>query len=488
MLDRVFALGFTVVMSTAFGASKDLDLYLLALAPPAVIAVLIGDLIYSQLLPDFVPGSGFDRVDPRWKVVIWTLVGLSACTVCYASIWVAAVALFESAPERDRLLQLGVSLSPLIFLGGVVALAGTIFVAERAYVAAASRLPIASFVTLLSFFLWQRLIEGVEALAASVLTGSAAAALVCGFIGGKMLGAPQFPTVDDGRMILRRLGRASLAQIVSGVLAQAAIPIERLVGAGVGAGVVSSLNYGRVLVSPPLLLAQSIATASYPRLVEMRANRDPARYRELGRTNGIVVFLLLPPSVLLVMLASPLVGLLYLRGTFDERAAAMTTICAAVLALGLVPIALSAVVTRFLYAEQLSASVARASGFTLAVYLVLAATLAYSTGYAGLAIASVASSLFGLVVLLLAVRGDAYRGWEHLGLPSSLRSATAAVAMCLVTIAMESLLPIPRGLLTVIGASVAGIAAYVGMAVLLKSPEVSRTLALWGRRRSEPRF
>ena len=487
VLDRVFAFGFTVVMSAAFGASKDLDRYLLALAPPAVIGILIGDLIYSQLLAELIPNHTSGRVDQRWKVVIWTVAGLCACNIMYAFSWAGAVAMLQPSPDGDKLMELGVILSPLILLSGIVALGGTIFVAERAYFAAASRIPVASVVSLLALFGWRQITPGVEALAASVLTGAIVAAMVSGFAGARMLGLPWLPSLDDGRAIFHRLGRASLAQLFAGTLAQASIPVERIVGAGVGSGVVSALNYGRVLVSPPLLVGQSIATASYPRFVQMRAEADPARYRELGRTNGIVVFLLLPASLLLVLLASPLVRILYLRGTFDERAAATTTICAAVLALGLVPIALNAVVTRFLYAEQMSGRVAIASGATFATYLILALPFGYAAGYLGLAVASVASSLFGLSVVLLAVRGKTYRGWEHLALPSVLRSGIAGLAMSVVALATEGLFSAPRGSLAAIGGSAIGVAAYFGTAILLKSPELRSTLAVFARGRSGSR-
>ena len=56
----------------------------------------------------------------------------------------------------------------------------------------------------------------------------------------------------------------------------------------------SSLNYGRVLVAPPLLVAQSIATAYFPRFVDLSSDSNVDRHQPLWDAMRMCIFLLLP--------------------------------------------------------------------------------------------------------------------------------------------------------------------------------------------------
>jgi putative peptidoglycan lipid II flippase len=483
VVDRIFAFAFTVLMSAAFGTSAALDTYLLAVAGPIVATTLLGDLIYSLLLPEVVPaGREQHDADPRWNVVVWAVIVLVGLSAAYAGLWAIGVTIFGAQDHAHELLLLGVLTSPLILLGGIAALSATILIAERAYLAAMIRIPLASFVTTLSFVLWHQLSAGVETLAASVLSGALAAALLVSVLAVRALGPLSLTMgpIAAGRLMRRLLG-TSVAQLVAGLLGQATIPIERLIGVSAGPGIASALNYGRVLVSPPLLIGQSIATASYPRFVGQSSQADVRRYRDLGRTIGMVIFLLLPLSTLLVMLAGPLVRAAYQRATFDEVAAFRTAIAASALAIGLVPIAVCAVTTRFLYAERASGRVAWLSAFMLVVYGALAIALGPSFTYLGLALASTVSYVFLMTVLLVAVRNGDYRGWDHVPARSLARSCVAALVMLLVILIIEpvgSASSLTSAYVGTFVAAVAGVTAYCAVAFVVRSAELRQAWAI----------
>jgi putative peptidoglycan lipid II flippase len=478
ILDRVFALLFTISMSAAFGASASVDIYLFAVAGPIVVTTLAGDLIYSVLLPEVTrPAVEVRTTDARWNAVAWTVVILVGLSVAYAGVWVIGVLVAQG--DASQLLFMGLLASPLVFLGGLSALGATILVAERAYLLAMVRIPLASLVTLVSFALWRQLIPGVEALVASVLSGAFVSALLVSVLAMRRLGLRRFrlrPANAGG--FAQRLMRTSLAQLAAGILAQAPIPLERAIGISAGVGITSALNYGRVLVSPPLLLGQSIATASYPRFVGQSSAGDLQRHRELGSTIGVVTFHVLPLSLLLVIFASPLVRVLYQRGTFDELAVSRTAIAASVLAVGLLPIAICAVTTRFLYAEHASGRVALFSAVMLLTYCALALSLGRAFDSWGLAVASTASYVFLMAGLLVAVRDERYRGWEHIPARSFGQSCAAALVMALVIVLIETgrprqaLMGADLGMLVT---AVAGVVAYCTAALLLRSAELHQT-------------
>lgn len=430
VLERAFAFALAVLMSSAFGTSRSLDMYLLAVAGPTVVGLLVGDLVYSLLLPKLTSQRPLgDGADPRWAVLLSAVMLIGAMNLLYVIGWGVAVWSFGSPEEAGGLIRLGVLTSSLILLGGVGALGATLLVAERRYVLAVARFPLTSLVTVVCFVTIQQFTSAIEGLAQSVVVGSLVSAVVVVVAAGRRLGPVSLAGVSAW-WSYGWLGRTPIAQLAAGLTAQAAVVIERLVGIGLGAGVVSSLNYGRTLVSPPLLIGQSIATAAYPRFVGRVGAAD--RHRELGRMIGIVVFLLLPLSAILVVLADPLVRLLFKRGSFDESAAVQAATAAVIFAFSLVPIAVCAIATRFLYAEQDATKVAALSTAALIAYGALALLLGRSIGYPGLAVSSTASYALLAISLLVAIRDDVYRGWGHVPFAALARSVSGVVLMTVV--------------------------------------------------------
>jgi putative peptidoglycan lipid II flippase len=484
VLDRLFALALTVLMSAVFGVRKELDTYLLAVAGPALLAAMLGDLVYSLLLPEFVRAKReAGKTNERWNIAVWAIASLALITAVYMACWAAGVSFANAGAERDLLLKLGLLTAPMIFLGGLGALGATILIAQQRYVAASLRIPIASITTVVAFVVLSRIDKGIEVLAISVITGALIAAVVMVVSVLRLLGRPAITISPAGSMrLLRRLGGTSVAQVISALVAQAPTPIERLVGFSLGAGVISSLNYGRVLASPPLLIGSSIATASYPRFVAMKADDEPRRYDALSRSIGMVVFLLLPLSVLIAGLAAPLVQLVYHRGAFDEQAVTRTTVAVAILAGALVPSAVSAVLTRFLYAERASDRVAWASIATLAVYSVSAIAGAHSFGYVGLAVASTGSYLFLMASLLVMVRRGSPRGVAFLPWSSLLRSVLASLATGVVVVAIAALGSGHTGhlaaLVVIVAAGVAGGLVYLVTSWAMRTPELLEAVGL----------
>ena len=190
---------------------------------------------------------------------------------------------------------------------------------------------------------------------------------------------------------------------------------------------------------------------------------------------GLVVFLLLPLSVILALLADPLVRLVFARGSFNETATLHASTAAAIFAVAVVPIGVSAVAIRFLYAEQHSSRVAWLSAMTLVAYGGPALLLGRSIGYAGLAAASTASYLLMAVALILGVRDSAYRGWEHVPFRSLARSLAAAVVMGAAMVFADAL----RGgsargaeLGATLSLGALGVGAYCLAMFLFRSPEL----------------
>lgn len=485
VLDRLFALAFTVLMSSAYGATRQLDAYLLAVVGPTLIGTLVADLAYSMLLPELMQSfGGPSGFRDSWNFLLWTAIALFVVTAAYAAVWAAGVAV-TGAGAGSLLMTIGLVVSPMIALVGISTVGATVLVAAERYVAASIRVPAASFVTVIVFIALNRAGIGVIALALSTVAGWLVSAAAMVALVSLVCRAPRFTMSIQGAARLgRQLARASLAQLTAGISTLAPTPIERLIAFPLGAGVLSSLNYGRVLVSPPLLIAQSIASASYPHYVELHMKQAEGRIEALSRSLGIAIFLILPLSVLFAALAHPLVLIVYHRGAFDERSVERTAVAAVVLAAGILPTAMSFVLIRFLYAERAFDRVARVWVAVVIAYAAMAFGLAQAGGYVGLAWASTASNIL-LVILLVAALRPELRPLSAIPWHSSAKSLAAGALLTATVIVVQAVVHEPPSLTGELalaaGASATGALMYVLAAWLLRSQELSLTVTAGGR-------
>lgn len=487
ILDRAFALLMTVLMSAAFGAGSRLDVYLVAVAGPTVISILLGDMAYSLLLPEFMRiRCEPDAASETWGLIGFATVMLFLLTVAYACLWTVSVLALRGDGD---LLRLGLTTTPLILFVGISAVGATALIAADRYLVASMRFPVSSLVSIIAFLILLGTGFGVFGLALSVVTGALGAAVL---VTAMLVGIIRRPFLRFRRAVAppyaKRLRRASVALFLTGAVSQASTPIERLMGLWLGGGVVSSLNYGRVLVSPPLLLSQSVATASYPKFVGLKLRNSQGLSVALSRAIGMVIFLALPISILLIVITGPLVDVVYHRGAFDHQAVVRTTVSAAILAAGVVPISISAVVIRFIYATRGPAKVTVVTSLSLGVYILMALVLGLAFNYPGLAMASTLSGFATALAVLAVASRDNSLGWSLVPIRSILSAVSGGLGMAVCMIVARSLLRFSDGLAgrveDLVVATFVGCAAYGAIAYVLRSRDLLEVLSY--ARRSIP--
>jgi putative peptidoglycan lipid II flippase len=252
-------------------------------------------------------------------------------------------------------------------------------------------------------------------------------------------------------------------------------------------GGVEKLYYAFVVFQLPYgVFVVAIATALVPELSERFARGDPDGFREnLSFGLRTVTFVAVPASVMFVALAEPIVGLLYERGSFTRGDTAEVAALLAAYSVGLLGYALSFVLARSFYSRQNARTPAILNAGLLAAYVALASLLSQTMELAGVALA------FSVAYTLLALGFLAAMRWEikHLDgrrLMVSLAKILAAGTVMYVVIRVAlSLTGTGSGLVdrAVILFFVGGaaLAAYCGMALLLKTEELGSAASLLRR-------
>ena len=128
---------------------------------------------------------------------------------------------------------------------------------------------------------------------------------------------------DPGvRRILRLMGPA----VVAASVVQVNVVINAMFAYGVGEGAVSWLSYAFRLMQLPIgVFGVAVATVTLPALSRAAVDGIGADFKPtLAKGLRLVAFLVLPSTIGLVLLAGPIVSVLYERGAFDAADREMT--------------------------------------------------------------------------------------------------------------------------------------------------------------------
>jgi putative peptidoglycan lipid II flippase len=107
----------------------------------------------------------------------------------------------------------------------------------------------------------------------------------------------------------------------------------------------------RLLIVPQGILGQALGIAAFPTMAALAARSATRELRQIvGDSLRLVVFLGLPATVLLVMLAEPYVTILFERGLFDAEATDLVSTALRYYAIGLIALTALEVVARAFYA------------------------------------------------------------------------------------------------------------------------------------------
>lgn len=290
--------------------------------------------------------------------------------------------------------------------------------------------------------------------------------------------------------------RAVVKKMIPGILGVAAFQINVLVANGfafaVGQGIVSSFNYAvRLMELPQGLFGISLATYLLPTLSGLAAEKKYPEFRATLRDGiGYLIFINTLATVLLIVLATPIIRLLFERGSFMAEDTPDVAIALVALAPGLVAFSLVNIVGRAFYALGDTSTPMKISVFCLAVNAILTLPLVWTLRQAGLGIANSTTGIINLALLLFALRKK-LKTLELAPVRAQLLSlVTAACAAGLA--AWGTLLVWDRWighsnlalkLGEVFAPAVVSAAFYFGVAMALRVPYARDFLALVKRRR-----
>ena len=271
---------------------------------------------------------------------------------------------------------------------------------------------------------------------------------------------PKLNPADEGlREILRLMGPGTLA----GAAVQINLLVNTILAAGEGTGAVSWLSYAfRLMYVPIGLFGVSIATATLPAVSRHAALNDAdGMRRTIADALRMMLMLIVPALVGLMVLAEPIVQVIFERGSFAPADTAATAAALAFYAPGLLGYSAVRIAVPCFYALKDSVTPTLISMVSVVLNLALNLALVQWMGYRGLALGTsiaaianaallcillnrrvgglgrgtlpaafwkiaVAAGVMGIAVA--AVHGGLEAAWPHGGLLPALGRLTASIA------------------------------------------------------------
>lgn len=286
------------------------------------------------------------------------------------------------------------------------------------------------------------------------------------------------------RRVFTLMGPTALGQSVT----QVNVMVNALLARWAAPWAPASLFYAeRLLYFPQGLLATAMSTVLLPVFSGHAARGDHAEMRNtLNHSLRTLLFVMIPASIGLLVLAGPIVQMIFGWGRFDASAVSHTTIALKFYAPGLMVFCLAKVFVPAFYALQDTRTPfrigLRAVALNFALNVVFVLTWPPDYKHAGLAFATVISeAMNGLTLAVLLHRRLGSPGWTTV-LSAAGRALGCAAVMAALILLVRPLLAsaligasLPGKVVelgSVLGSIALGIAAYFICATLIRAPEL----------------
>lgn len=224
-----------------------------------------------------------------------------------------------------------------------------------------------------------------------------------------------------------------MPMMISSGFAQLAMVVDRNLATRVGLGGISALNYaGRLNGFVLSLFITSILTVLYPMLSRMKATGKKDDFKNsVSDSILMTTVFVIPVSIGCMILAKPIVDILFGRGAFDTNALRMTSEALFAYAIGMLPLGLREIFQKVLYAVEDTKSPLVITAITSIVQIALCYLLYKQWGIAGIAFAtSVASIVAVILYIVMVYRKDAL----HFGRDQILSVIKIALSACIMAL------------------------------------------------------
>lgn len=509
MASRILGLVRNAVVSHRLGQGYMADLYVGAFQLPDLLFYLVaGGALSSAFIPVFTEKLTLDKKDEAWRLfstVSCVMFVVVAAFVVLGEIFTYPLVKIVNPGFSAAKVAATVPLTRVIlpaqlafFLGGLMM--GVQYSLGRYRTAALGpniyNLGIIFGGVVLTHWM------GVRGLLWGALGGAVVGNFAVQLHAVKRLGMRFTPNLNARDPDAMRVWKLMLPVVLGVALPQVSIWINRAFASSLGDGPQAAVtNAANVMQVPLGVLGQAMAVAIFPTLSALAAAGKKAEFRATSiMAVRSLFFLTLPLQMFMLALSVPITQVLYQHGKFHAADTELAAMALRYYSIGTFAWCIQSVLSRSFYSlHDTITPVVVGSGVTF-IFIPMNWIFIHNLhmGLKGVAMATSIAAILHAVAMAWVLRGR-MEGLEDRRLALSLgRSTLAGAAAFLACLAGDALalrlLPAAHSVLSMkvhaLGELVAGMglgtAAFVLVAVLLRSEETREVLAMFRRKSSEP--
>lgn len=412
LLSRVLGFVRETVMGMQFGSNWVTDAYIAAFTiPDLVYYLLIGGALSAAFIPVFTEYVVRGEREEAWKIVsiliniILLVLGVIIILgMIFAPALVPLVALNFQGQTLDLTIFLTRLMFPAVMFHALNGLAMGILNSFDHFTAPAFGSVVYNLVIILAAFLLGDKM-GIAGMSVGVVLG-AAASFILQYSVLKKKGIKYQWIIDLKHPGVRKIGALMLPAMIGLSIIQVNLVINQNFASFLSAGSITALRFANRLMQLPYgIFASAIAMAIFPTLTKQAAQKS---YADLQKTLSLGLrvtnFLSIPAGVGLMVLAVPVVRLLFEQGKFGPEATNATAFALIFYALGIFAQCGIAVITRGYYALQDTVTPLKIGLLTVVLNIIFNFALIKPLGHGGLALAFSLSGIVNLLVLMVLLR------------------------------------------------------------------------------------
>ena len=425
---RVLGLVRELVIAGLFGATAPTDAFRVAFRVPLTLyELLVGGMISAALVPVFSAylADGRQRELARlWGglagLFLLVVAGLIVMLSLLAGPLMALMAAGYEEPVRVQSAELLRVLLPVLAFMGLSGLATALLYARQQFGPPALAITMFNFGIILVALLFHEH-TGVMSLALGVLAGGA---LQLAVQAGGVRGLGSWPTIALFHPGTREVVRLYLPVALGLAVSTVGILIDTNLASRTGEGSLAAMGFATTLVQLPLGLLAGVGSAALPVL----SRHSGEAYRSsLVLSLRLVLLAIVPATIGLVLLRTPIIRLLFQRGAFDAVATQRTAQAFLAYSPGLPAAGLDQVLIQGYYARRQTLTPVLVGVVSVGVYLIVALALLGPMGMPGLALAN-SAQWTGHLAIMLFLTHRAIGGLGGHGLGQTAVHAVAATA------------------------------------------------------------
>lgn len=489
MLSKVLGLGRELVLGYFYGTSGYSDVYIVAMNIPLVVFASIGTALLTTFIPlyqEVLNDKGEERAlkfsNNIMNIVIILSIILGILGYIFAE---PLVKMFAFHYEGEKLI-LAVKFVR-IMIGGVVFIGLSNLMTSYLQIKGDFTIPGMigfpnNIIIILSIIL-SGVTGNIYILAIGSLIGMASQFLFQVPFAIKK-GYKFKPTIDFKDEYLKKMLWLVLPVLIGVAVNQINAMVDRSLASGLEDGVITALSNANRLNG--FVMGMFIATLGaviYPTLSKLSTENNKEKFAEsVANSVNCVNLLVVPASIGAMILATPVVRILFERGAFNDRSTTLTATALVFYSIGMVGFGLRDILGKVFYSLKDTKTPMINGVIAVVLNIVLNIVLVKVMGHGGLALATSLSALICIVLLFISLKKKiGYYGQDKIK-STFIKILVASLVMGVGTYFVYNFL---SGILGIgfiqeaisLGVSIAvGGAIYLGLIIVLKVEEINMAI------------